>query len=175
MRGEIHYIKQVINVVVDKTDKKDVPPSNEEYNKFNEQLDRIDATISASEDLIESRTFEIAAGSLVLSLTILSLLRDSEHFPDWGMYPTTTIWVIFTISILLHYWSQFAARKAALRISETIREKMKLSAKYDDCELNDLQDQEFRLVNKLNAITPRLLTIGIILLIAFTCYCFFII
>ena len=74
MRGEIRYIKQVINVVVDKTDKKDVPPSNEEYNKFNEQLDRIDATINASEDLIESRTFEIAAGSLVLSLTILSLL-----------------------------------------------------------------------------------------------------
>ena len=117
----------------------------------------------------------MAAGSLVLSLTILSLLRESECFPSWGMYPTSIIWAIFTISILLHYWSQFAARKAALRISETIREKMKLSAKYDDCELNDLQDQEFRLVNKLNAITPWLLTIGIILLIAFTCYCFFII
>ena len=175
MRARYTRVKHEVNVVINKNEEKSSSPRAEEYNQFNEQLDRIDATISASEDLIESRTFEIAAGSLVLSLTILSLLRDSEHFPDWGMYPTTTIWVIFTISILLHYWSQFAARKAALRISETIREKMKLSAKYDDCELNDLQDQEFRLVNKLNATTPWLLTIGIIMLIAFTCYCFFII
>jgi len=173
MRGEIRYIKQVVNVIVEKTEENDVPHSNEDYNKFNEQLDRIDATISASEDLIESRTFEMAAGSLVLSLTILSLLRESECFPSWGMYPTSIIWAIFTISILLHYWSQFMARKAAIRISETIRKKMKLAEKYDDEELNYLQDQEFRLVNIFNAIIPRLLTIGIVLLIAFTCYCFF--
>ena len=175
MRAGYTRVKHEINVVINKNEEKSSSLATEEYNQFNEQLDRIDATISASEDLIESRTFEIAAGSLVLSLTILSFLRDSEHFPDWGMYPTITIWGIFTMSILLHYWSQFAARKAALRISETIHEKMKLSAKYDDCELNDLQVQEFRLVNKLNAITPWLLTIGIILLIAFTCYCFCII
>lgn len=175
MRAGYTRVKHEINVIINKNEEKSSSLATEEYNQFNEQLDRIDATISASEDLIESRTFEIAAGSLVLSLTILSLLRDSEHFPDWGIYPTITIWVIFTISILLHYWSQFAAKKAALRISEAIREKIRLSEKYDDRELNYLQYQEFRLVNMLNAVTPWLLTIGIILLIAFTCYCFCII
>ena len=175
MRARYTRVKHEINVVINKNEEKSSSSATEEYDQFNEQLDRIDATISASEDLIESRTFEIAAGSLVLSLTILSLLRDYEYYPDWGIYPTITIWVIFTISILLHYWSQFAARKAALRTSEAIREKMRRSEKYDDCELNYLQNQEFSLVNKLNAVTPWLLTIGIILLIAFTCYCFCII
>ena len=50
----------------------------ENYGRY---LDSIDNTISASEQLIESRTFEIASGGLILSLTILSILKDSDSFP----------------------------------------------------------------------------------------------
>lgn len=61
------YFRKEVIIIINKNDETDtIDDSN---NKFNEQLDRLDATIDASEDLIESRTFEIAAGGLVLSLT----------------------------------------------------------------------------------------------------------
>ena len=171
MRKRYPYYRKEVRIIINKNEETDT--IDDGYNKFNEQLDRLDATIDASEDLIESRTFEIAAGGLVLSLTILSLLRDTKHFHDWGMYPTAVIWAIFTIGILLNYGSQFVSKNSAIRVSKIIHTKMNRSEVYDEVQLNDMQEKEFKSVKLINHITTWLLVLGILLLISFTCYCFF--
>lgn len=171
MRFKHSHTKHEIKVIIEKA-KVDEASNNNDFKGFNDQLDRLDTTIEASENLIESRTFEIASGGLIASLTILSLLRDSHHFPEWGMYPTIAIWGIFTLSILVHYWSQFAAKRASERMSGIIMKKMKNGEKYDPDELNEKQDGELWFVRILNRITPILLVIGVISLIVFTSYCF---
>ena len=173
MRHRHPRTKHIVKVVIENSQVKESPNTNEDYEKFNEQLDRLDETIGASEDLIESRTFEIAAGGLTISLTILSLLRDTEYFPENGMILTCIIWGIFTLSILLHYFSQFAAKRSSEEVSAIIHKKIKNREKYDSDELNMIQNQKIRIVSILNKITPFLLSLGIILLISFTCYCFF--
>ena len=173
MRHRHPHTKHIVKVVIENSQAKESPNTNEDYEKFNEQLDRLDETIGASEDLIESRTFEIAAGGLTISLTILSLLRDTEYFPENGMILTCIIWGIFTLSILLHYFSQFAAKRSSEKVSAIIHKKIKNREKYDSDELNMIQNQKIRIVCILNKITPFLLSLGIILLISFTCYCFF--
>lgn len=171
MRFKHTYGKHEIKVIIQK-DNDDAANSNPDFKGFNDQLDRIDATIEASENLIESRTFEIASGGLIVSLTILSLLRDSHHFPEWGMYPTMAIWGIFTLCILAHYWSQFASKRSSERMSRIILKKMKNGEKYDPDELNEKQYEELWFVRILNKITPILLVIGVISLVVFTSYCF---
>jgi hypothetical protein len=173
MRKRYPYYRKEVRIIINKNEETDT--IDDGYNKFNEQLDRLDATIDASEDLIESRTFEIAAGGLVLSLTILSLLRDTKHFPDWGMYPTAVIWAIFTIGILLNYGSQFVSKNSAIRVSKIIHTKMNRSEVYDEVQLNDMQEKEFKWVKLMNHITNWLLVLGTLLLISFTCYCFFLV
>ena len=163
-----------ISIEVVKTENvREVSPENQDYNMFNEHLDRIDATINDSEKLIESRTYERGAGALVVSLTILSLLRDTEHFPEWGMIPTAIIWCLFTLCIILHYWSQFISKHSAEKMSEIIHLKIRQNEKYDDMELNTIQKKIFKKVSILNKIIPRILILGIIALMAFTIYCFF--
>lgn len=163
--------KHVIKVIIQKNND-DESKSNRDNTGFNDQLDRIDSTIDASEDLIESRTFEIASGGLIVSLTILSLLRDSEHFPDWGMTPTIVIWGIFTLCILLHYASQFLAKHSSEQMSKIIIKKMNNGEKYNHEELNEMQYKKHVYVRILNTLTPILLVIGVISLIVFTSYCF---
>lgn len=172
MRHRHPRTKQIVRVVIDNNQANESSYKDEDYEKFNEQLDRLDETIGASEDLIESRTFEIAAGGLTVSLTILSLLRDTEYFPENGMILTCIIWGIFTLSILLHYYSQFASKRSSEKMSAIIHKKIQNREKYDCDELNKTQNQKIRIVKILNIITPFLLSIGIILLIGFTCYCF---
>ncbi|MBQ2243642.1 MAG: hypothetical protein II318_05440 [Bacteroidales bacterium] len=150
-----------------------VARANEDYKKFNEHLDRIDATINASENVIESRTYEIGAGGLVVSLTILSLLRDTEHFPECGMIHTAIIWGLFTLCIILHYLSQFASKCAAEKMSKIIILKIVSNEKYNDDEINKIQREKFLIVRIFNKITPIILIIGIVWLISFTYYCFF--
>ena len=163
-----------ISIEVVKTENvREVLPENQDYKMFNEHLDRMDTTINDSEKLIESRTYEIGAGGLVLSITILSLLRDTEHFPVWGMIPTTIIWGLFTLCIILHYWSQFISKHSAEKISEIIHQKIQQNERYDDKELNAIQEEKFKKVNILNKIIPIILIFGIIALMTFTTYCFF--
>lgn len=171
MRFKHPHTKHEIKVIIEKT-KEDDTSNNDDFKGFNDQLDRIDTTIESSENLIESRTFEIASGGLIVSLTLLSLLRDSHHFPEWGMYPTIIIWGLFTGCILLHYWSQFAAKRAAERMSGIILKKMKEGEKYDPDVLNEKQNEELWFVQILNKLTPILLVMGVISLIVFTSYCF---
>lgn len=163
-----------ISIEVVKTENvREVLPENQDYKMFNEHLDRMDTTINGSEKLIESRTYEIGAGGLVLSITILSLLRDTEHFPAWGMIPTTIIWGLFTLCIILHYWSQFISKHSAEKISEIIHQKIQQNERYDDKELNAIQEEKFKKVNILNKIIPIILIFCIIALMTFTTYCFF--
>ena len=171
MRSKHTYGKHTIKVIIQKEDD-DASNRNPDNKGFNDQLDRIDSTIEASEDLIESRTFEIASGGLIVSLTILSLLRDSDHFPDGGMIPTIVIWSIFTLCILLLYASQFLAKHSSEQMSEIIIKKMTNGEKYDHEELNEMQYKKHIYVRILNTLTPILLIIGVISLIVFTSYCF---
>lgn len=171
MRFKHSHTKHEIKVIIEKA-KEDDASNDNDFKGFNDQLDRIDTTIEASENLIENRTFEIASGGLIVSLTILSLLRDSHHFPEWGMYPTIAIWGIFTLSILAHYWSQFASKQSSERMSSIILMKMRNGDKFDPDELNKKQEEELWFVRILNKITPILLVIGVISLIVFTSYCF---
>lgn len=173
MKGSDMQRKQIA-MEVNKTEiNREVLPEKQDNKMFNEHLDRMDATINDSEKLIESRTYEIGAGALVASLTILSLLRDTEHFPEWGMIPTAIIWCLFTLCIILHYWSQFISKHSAEKMSEIIHLKIRQNEKYDDIELNTIQKKIFKKVSILNKIIPRMLILGIIALIAFTIYCFF--
>ena len=134
-----------ISIEVVKTENvREVLPENQDYKMFNEHLDRMDTTINDSEKLIESRTYEIGAGGLVLSITILSLLRDTEHFPAWGMIPTTIIWGLFTLCIILHYWSHFISKHSAEKMSEFIHQKIQQNERYDDNELNAIQEKKFK-------------------------------
>lgn len=154
--------------------KGDNAANNEMNDKENyaRYLDSIDNTISASEQLIESRTFEIASGGLILSLTILSILKDSGSFPTWGIIPSSIIWTTFTLSIILHYWSQFKAKQAAEKNRVKVTEKLKDGCKYNSDELcKDQYDLE-KPVRILNKVVAYLLVFGIFLLISFTIICF---
>ena len=173
MRRKYRPRKHNANEVVKAEKGTEVLPGNQDYKMFNEHLDRMDATINDSEKLIESRTYEIGAGSLVVSLTVLSLLRDTEHFPAWGMIPTAIIWCLFTLCIILHYWSQFISKHSAEKMSEIIHQKIRQNEKYDDEKLNTIQKRIFKTVSIINKIIPRMLIFGIIVLMAFTIYCFF--
>ncbi len=175
MKHKYRLRKQNVNEVVKIEKGTEVLLENQDYKMFNEHLDRTDATINDSEKLIESRTYEIGAGALVVSLTILSLLRDTEHFPAWGMIPTAVIWCLFTLCIILHYWSQFISKHSAEKMSEIIHQKIRQNEKYDDEELNTIQKKIFKTVSIINKIIPIMLILGIIALMAFTIYCFFIV
>lgn len=173
MRHKNRARKHITIDVVKAENCSEVVPENQDYKKFNEHLDRIDTTINASEKLIESRTYEIGAGGLVVSLTILSFLRDTENFPECGMIHTAIIWGLFTLCIILHYLSQFISKQSGKKISEIILKKMTCNEKYDDVELNKMQREKFLIVRIFNTITPIVLIIGIIWLISFTYYCLF--
>ena len=75
MRFKHSHTKHEIKVIIEKA-KEDEASNNNDFKGFNDQLDRLDTTIEASENLIESRTFEIASGGLIASLTILSLFLN---------------------------------------------------------------------------------------------------
>ena len=60
--------------------------------QFNEEFDRIDAIRSASEDLREQRTFDIAVGGLTVPIGIFTyLVTHAEKIPSR--------WMIIAISV----------------------------------------------------------------------------
>ena len=60
-------------------------------------------------------------------------------------------------------------------MSEIIHQKIRQNEKYDDEELNTIQKKIFKTVSIINKIIPIMLILGIIALMAFTIYCFFIV
>ncbi len=136
-----------------------------------EQFDSLQKTIDDGNTIIENRHFEISAGGLVLSLTILSLLSSLNKLPSNYEWVSILIWSFFTISILLHYFSQFISVCSARKLQNNVAEMIRKNQKYDDIELGLKYNEAQKGLRVVNVLTFVFMLLGILGLTVYTGVC----
>lgn len=171
MNKRLYRDKRQINIVNVNAPQDSNAPEENNYNLLKDEFNSKQDTVDESSTMIENRTFEIASGGLVLSLTVLSFLDTHNRLPEGWRWMSVAIWTAFTLCILFHFWSHYVARHSAERTRDQIGEMMRKGEKYDAQRIDDIANKESRLLRFINFLTPLCLMLGIIGLVAFTSVC----
>lgn len=163
--------KRQINIVNVNPQHDSNMPRESDYDLLKDEFNSKQDTVDESSTMIEDRTFEIASGGLVLSLTVLSFLDTHHRLPEgWG-WMSVVIWIAFTLCILFHFWSHYVSKHSAERTRDRIGEMMRKGEKYDSQKIDDIANTESHLLRVINYLIPLFLILGIIGLVAFTSVC----
>ena len=168
-----HHNNSFNNKVLNSFYKQEAKPSAEkiDVDRLSEEFHSKQDTVDESATMIENRTFEIASGGLVLSMTVVSFFSSKEKLPIGWEWMSIVIISIFSFCILLHYWSHYISKHNAEVLRDRIGNQIRSGEPYDEQRLNDERSKQECFLQILNIIIPIVLIIGVISLIIFTSFC----
>ncbi len=160
-----------INIVKVTEHQDSTDPDMSNYDRLKEDYKSKQDTVDESSTMIENRTFEIASGGLVLSLTVLSFLDTHNRLPDGWSWMSIVIWSFFTLCIILHYWSHYASKRSAERTRDQIGKMISQGEEYNAQRINEVAYKDGKCLRVINFLTPLFLMLGVVGLVVFTSVC----
>lgn len=139
-------------------DKKDIEYYEKEY-------DRLESIRSASEDLREERTFDIASGGLALSIGIFVYLTANEK-PLQCKWIIILVMICFGLAIVLNYISHYESVRVMERNIGTV-DKWKGKREYDAKKLQKRYDKRSCFLSLLNWVVFALTIIGVCFIVVY--------
>ncbi len=138
----------------------------ENQDKFNEEFDRIDAIRSASEDLREQRTFDIAVGGLTVSIGIFTyLVTHVEKIPSRWMI--IAIMACFGLAVVLNYYSHILSTRSMEKILKRINQHKKDGDTFNAKELQEEENECCKFGSFLNWIVSSLILVGVVMIVIY--------
>ena len=138
----------------------------ENQDKFNEEFDRIDAIRSASEDLREQRTFDIAVGGLTVSIGIFTyLVTHSEKIPSRWMI--IAIMACFGLAVVLNYYSHILSTRSMEKILKRINEHRKKGDTFNAAKLQEEETDICKFGTVLNWVVSTLILAGVVMIVIY--------
>ncbi len=139
-------------------DEKDIEYYEKEY-------DRLESIRSASEDLREERTFDIASGGLALSIGIFVYLTANEK-PLQCKCIIILVMICFGLAIVLNYISHYESVRVMERNIGTV-DKWKGKREYDAKKLQKRYDKRSCFLSLLNWVVFALTIIGVCFIVVY--------
>ena len=140
-------------------DEKDIEYYEKEY-------DRLESIRSASEDLREERTFDIASGGLALSIGIFVYLTANEK-PLQCKWIIILVMICFGLAIVLNYISHYESVRVMNKNQNAINEMKSNDREYDSNVLGDVYKKNERLLDVMNRLVFALTIIGVCLIVVY--------
>ena len=140
-------------------DEKDIEYYEKEY-------DRLESIRSASEDLREERTFDIASGGLALSIGIFVYLTANEK-PLQCKWIIILVMICFGLAIVLNYISHYESVRVMNKNQNAINEMKSNDREYDSNVLGDVYKKNGRLLDVMNRLVFALTIIGVCLIVVY--------
>ncbi len=170
-KGRYRRINRVIEIYSPNKKDDNASQGKTDFDYLMEDFHSKQDTVDESATMIENRTFEIASGGLVLSLTVLSFLSSKNKLPVGWEWISVLILSLFTISILLHYLSHFVSKHNAELLRDHVGNQIRSGANYNERNLNNVRIKQESFLRILNIVVPIILVASVIVLIVFTSFC----
>ena len=140
--------------------------TNNNEQKFDAEFDRIDAIRSASEDLREQRTFDIAVGGLTVSIGIFTyLVTHAEKIPSRWMI--IAIMACFGLAVVLNYYSHILSTRSMEKILRRINAHKKNGDIFNARDLQKEENDICRFGTVLNWVVSALILAGVVLIVIY--------
>lgn len=156
---------------LDKINEKEKEWEEKSHPLLQSEIDKLLQTIHDGQSIIESRNYEIAAGGLALSLTVLSLSYSLGKLPVGSEWAVVSIWGVFTLCILIHYISQHLSVRILSKLRDNIADLIHNRAEYNEDAIASMYRDESRILRAANKLNAVLLVIGILALTFYASYC----
>jgi len=138
----------------------------EDKQQYDAEFDRIDAIRSASEDLREQRTFDIAVGGLTVSIGIFTyLVTHAEKIPSRWMI--IAIMACFGLAVVLNYYSHILSTRCMEKILKRINEHKKERDTFNAAKLQEEEAEICKFGTALNWVVSALILAGVVLIVIY--------
>lgn len=138
---------------------------NKDFDYYDKEYDRLENIRSASEDLREERTFDIASGGLALSIGIFVYLTANEK-PLQCKWIIILVMICFGLAIVLNYISHYESVRVMERNIGTV-DKWKGKREYDAKKLQKRYDKRSCFLSLLNWVVFALTIIGVCFIVVY--------
>lgn len=140
-------------------DKKDLEYYDKEY-------DRLESIRSASEDLREERTFDIASGGLALSIGIFAYLSaNKKELPcEWII---VAVMICFGLAIMINYISHYISVRVMEKNVDAINKMKGDDREYDADAIDATYRNNSKLLEVMNCLVFALTLTGVCLVVIY--------
>ena len=155
-------IKRIVN-----DPDKDKNQTNDSYDPYIEEHNRLGALKDDSENIWEERTYQLCAGGLSLTFAVFSFLMGKENgIPfHWQM---AAIWGGYVFCLVLNYLSHRIAICKFKNLQKQLDSDRLAGVEYDEEKLAKRNEESDCLINIMNIITEVVLIVDIIFTIIYT-------
>lgn len=139
---------------------------NKDFDYYDKEYDRLESIRSASEDLREERTFDIASGGLALSIGIFAYLSANEkELPcEWII---VAVMVCFGLAIVINYISHYKSVRVMEKNVEVINTMKRDNQKYDADAIDATYRKNSKLLKVMNCLVFALTLTGVCLVVIY--------
>lgn len=162
----LFYTQMLIRRVVNEADK-DKNQTNDSYDPYIEEHNRLGALKDESENIWEERTYQLCAGGLSLTFAVFSFLMSKENGIafHWQM---AAIWGGYVFCLVLNYLSNRISICKFKNLQEQLDNDRFDRIEYDEEKLAKRNEESDRQLNIINSITEVVLIVDIIFTIIYT-------
>ena len=133
---------------------------------YDKEFNRLESIRSASEDLKEERTFDIASGGLALSIGIFTYLSaNGKPLPCKWMI--ILVMALFGVAIVVNYLSHHVSTRAMERNIELVNDRISNKIPYNHLELEEAYVRPNKKISIMNKIVFTLTFVGVVLVVVY--------
>lgn len=162
----LFYTQMLIKRIINDSDK-DRNQTNDSYDPYIEEHNRLGALRDDSENIWEERTYQLCAGALSLTFAVFSFLMsgDSGISFHWQM---AVIWSGYVFCLILNYLSHRISICKFKNLQEKLDKDREDGIEYNEERLAKRNSDSDKSLNIINTITEVILVIDIIFTIVYT-------
>ena len=133
---------------------------------YDKEFNRLESIRSASEDLKEERTFDIASGGLALSIGIFTYLSaNGKPLPCKWMI--ILVMALFGVAIVVNYLSHHVSTRAMERNIELVNDRITKKIPYNHIELKEAYNRPNKRISIMNKFVFTFTLIGVVMVVLY--------